>query len=265
MAYQELKERQSVDVGHRSLPAGDRDAHRLPRAGGDAAAPPGRACAGWTSPAAPARSPSGPPHARRERHRRRSGSGADRNREAARRRLRASPSTTASATASSSSSTDASFDAVSSTCGVMFAPDHAGDRGRAGPGHATGRAARAGQLDPRTGGWHDVQGDGPVQPAPPPRNPFDWGDETHVRELLGDAFELTSREHVSTAAACRRARRTGSCSPRATDPPRCWPTRSATAARNSTAPGSTCSKEHYRADGRIVHRREYLLVTGKRR
>ena len=36
------------------------------------------------------------------------------------------------------------------------------------------------------------------QPAPPPSSPFAWGDEEHVRELLGDAFDLELSEHVST-------------------------------------------------------------------
>src|SRR4029453_17007312 len=30
----------------------------------------------------------------------------------------------------------------------------------------------------------------PFQPAPPPSNPFEWGDEDNVRRLLGDAFDL---------------------------------------------------------------------------
>ena len=38
----------------------------------------------------------------------------------------------------------------------------------------------------------------PFMPAPPPANPFDWGDEDRVRELLGDAFDLEIQEHVST-------------------------------------------------------------------
>lgn len=38
----------------------------------------------------------------------------------------------------------------------------------------------------------------PYQPAPPPSNPFDWGDEGRARELLGEWFELELDEHVST-------------------------------------------------------------------
>jgi hypothetical protein len=40
----------------------------------------------------------------------------------------------------------------------------------------------------------------PFLPTPPPRagNPFAWGREEVVRELLGNAFELDIEEHVST-------------------------------------------------------------------
>ena len=35
-------------------------------------------------------------------------------------------------------------------------------------------------------------------PAPGVGVPFDWGREEHVRELLGDTFELAFERHVST-------------------------------------------------------------------
>ena len=38
----------------------------------------------------------------------------------------------------------------------------------------------------------------PYVAAPPPSSPFAWGDETRVRELLGDAFELEIEERIST-------------------------------------------------------------------
>lgn len=88
---------------------------------------------------------------------------------------------------------DASFDVVVSTYGVMFAPDHeavARELARVcRPGGRLGLAC-----------WQEASGVGdmfrvmkPFQPAPPPAgvgNQFAWGDETYVRELLGDAFEL---------------------------------------------------------------------------
>lgn len=94
---------------------------------------------------------------------------------------------------------DASFDVVLSTCGVMFAPDHeavAGELGRVTkPG---GRLALA-CWQPNTG-MHDVfKMMGPFMPPPAPvaGSPFAWGDREHVRELLGDTFELVFEEHDS--------------------------------------------------------------------
>lgn len=94
---------------------------------------------------------------------------------------------------------DASFDAVMSTCGVMFAPDHeaiARELGRVTkPG---GRLALA-CWQPNTG-MHDVfKVMAPYMPPPAPGagSPFAWGDRDHVQELLGDTFELAFEEHDS--------------------------------------------------------------------
>jgi SAM-dependent methyltransferase len=95
---------------------------------------------------------------------------------------------------------DASFDAVSSTCGVMFAPDH-------------GAVARELVRVTRPGGrialacWTPEGGLGqmfammrPFTPPPPEGvgSPFDWGREEHVRDLLGDDFELEFEKLDST-------------------------------------------------------------------
>ena len=94
---------------------------------------------------------------------------------------------------------DATFDAVSSTCGVMFAPDH----------EATARElARVVKPGGRIGlaNWTPEGGLAkmfammkPFQPPPPDGAgvPFQWGSEAHVEELLGDAFELDLQRHVS--------------------------------------------------------------------
>ena len=88
---------------------------------------------------------------------------------------------------------DESFDVVVSTYGVMFAPDHAA---------VARELARVTRPGGRLGlaSWTEDSGVGdifrvmkPFQPASPPAgvgNPFAWGDEGHVRELLGDDFEL---------------------------------------------------------------------------
>jgi ubiquinone/menaquinone biosynthesis C-methylase UbiE len=92
---------------------------------------------------------------------------------------------------------DASFDVVVSTFGVMFAPDHAA---------VARELARVCRPGGRLGlaSWKEQSGIGdifrvmkPFQAAPPPAgvgNPFAWGDEEHVRELLEDDFELEFEE-----------------------------------------------------------------------
>ena len=87
---------------------------------------------------------------------------------------------------------DAGFDLVASTCGVMFAPDHgAVARELARVTKARGRLALACWAP--DSGMAEVFGVmRPFQPPPPEGvgNPFEWGSEDHVRELLGEAFEL---------------------------------------------------------------------------
>jgi SAM-dependent methyltransferase len=87
--------------------------------------------------------------------------------------------------------TDASFDVVSSAHGVVFAPDHAAAARELArlcrPGGRLGitawRTGEAGdELDELTGRF--------APPRAPGRRPGSWGEESHARELLGDAFEL---------------------------------------------------------------------------
>jgi ubiquinone/menaquinone biosynthesis C-methylase UbiE len=93
---------------------------------------------------------------------------------------------------------DAAFDAVASTCGIMFTPDHeASARELARIVRPEGRIALA-NWTPTGGLARMFKVMAPYQPAPPPSNPFDWGDESRVRELLGEWFELEFEEHVST-------------------------------------------------------------------
>jgi SAM-dependent methyltransferase len=94
---------------------------------------------------------------------------------------------------------DASFDVVASAVGVMFAPDHRATAGELArvcrPGGRIGLTAWKADA-----GVHDMfKAMSPFQPAPPPGagSPFDWGREEHVRELLGDAFDLEFVERDS--------------------------------------------------------------------
>jgi hypothetical protein len=104
----------------------------------------------------------------------------------------------------------------------------------------------------------------PYLAAPPPSSPFDWGDETRVRELLGDAFELTIEEHVSTLRI-----------PTGED---YWQLFSSSYGPTKSLAESLGDRREdlrrdwvelfestYRQNGEIVHPREYLLVVGTRR
>jgi ubiquinone/menaquinone biosynthesis C-methylase UbiE len=159
---------------------------------------------------------------------------------------------------------DASFDVVSSTCGVMFAPDHeavARELAR-----VTKRGGRIGLANwTANGGVSDLfKIMAPFQPAPPPSSPFDWGDEGRVRELLGDAFELELERHVSTLEVSSGEEY--------------WdlfatsygPTKSLYESLGDRGDELRRSwidffEQNHREDGRVVHRREYLLVLGTRR
>lgn len=88
---------------------------------------------------------------------------------------------------------DASFDTVTSSFGVMFAPDHSA---------VAAELARVCKPGGRLGllTWHPTQGVaeffkimGPYQPPPPEGvgSPFTWGDRDHLEELLADSFELS--------------------------------------------------------------------------
>jgi len=159
---------------------------------------------------------------------------------------------------------DASFDKLSSTCGIMFAPDHeavAGELARVmKPG---GRIALANWTP--TGGLAKMFAVmAPYQPAPPPSSPFAWGDEARVTELLGEAFELQLEEHVSTL--------------RVPSGEAYWELFSTSYGPTKTlAEGLGDRREdlrrdwveffetNYRKDGEIAHTREFLLVLGTRR
>jgi 2-polyprenyl-3-methyl-5-hydroxy-6-metoxy-1,4-benzoquinol methylase len=94
---------------------------------------------------------------------------------------------------------DASFDVVTSTCGVMFAPDHeavASELARVT--RPRGRLALACWM-PGVGMAEVFKMMGPFLPPPVPGagSPFAWGDQDHVRELLGGTFELDFEEQDS--------------------------------------------------------------------
>jgi ubiquinone/menaquinone biosynthesis C-methylase UbiE len=92
---------------------------------------------------------------------------------------------------------DASFDVVSSTFGLMFAPTQeavAAELARVTrPG---GRIALANWTpEGRIGQMFRIQGS--YAPVPPPSNPLTWGTEERCRELLGDDFELSFERQLN--------------------------------------------------------------------
>ena len=197
MAYEELKAEAEHDVGQRALPADHGDDRRHPRASWSSGSRREPETAGSTSPAAPARSPS-------VRRRPAPGSPA----------IDLAPVLIETAKeradelgleidyrvgdAERLELADASFDKVSSTCGIMFAPDHEAVAGELARVTAPGGRIALVNWTPEGGLGQMFKVMAPYQPAPPPSSPFDWGDEDRVRELLGDSFDLEIEEHVST-------------------------------------------------------------------
>lgn len=87
---------------------------------------------------------------------------------------------------------DASFDTVTSTFGVMFAPDQ--ETAAAELARVCKPGGRLGLLT-----WHPTEGVADLfkimSPYQPPRpvgvgNPFEWGSYERLTELLGDSFDL---------------------------------------------------------------------------
>ena len=160
---------------------------------------------------------------------------------------------------------DSSFDIASSTCGVMFAPDHEATATQLArvvkPGGRIGLA----NWTPEGGLGRMFKMMAPFQPAPPPSSPFDWGREERVRELLGDAYDLDIEERVSMLRT-----------PSGED---YWHLFSTSYGPTKTLAESLDDErreelhrawvdffeEEYSSNGEIVHDREYLLVLGTRR
>ena len=158
---------------------------------------------------------------------------------------------------------DASFDKVSSTCGIMFAPDHeAAARELARVTRPGGRIALANWTP--TGGLAKMfKVMAPYLPAPPPSSPFDWGDENRVRELLGESFELDDRGARLDAPRPVRGGLLGALLEllRPDEDAR----RLARRPTRGAPPGlGRLLRDQLPPNGEIVHPREYLLIHGTR-
>ena len=160
---------------------------------------------------------------------------------------------------------DGSFEAVSSTLGIMFAPDHAAAARELARVTAPGGRICLACWTPDGGLGRMFKVMAPFMPAPPPSSPFAWGDEAHVRELLGDAFELDIAEHVSTL--------------RMPSGEAYWELFATSYGPTKVLADSLESdrrqelhdnwveffESNYRSNGEIAHTREYLLITGVRK
>jgi SAM-dependent methyltransferase len=158
---------------------------------------------------------------------------------------------------------DGSFDVISSTVGIMFAPDHeAVARELARVLRPGGRLALA-NWTPTSGIADLFKLMAPFQPTPAPSTPFDWGDEAIVTDLLGDTFTLTFQRHDSPIELP-----SGEAY---------WELFSSSYGPTKTlADGLGARREelhrswvdffdaNHRTNGRITHSREYLLVLGER-
>ena len=158
---------------------------------------------------------------------------------------------------------DASFDVVASAVGVIFAPDH---------GAVARELARVCRLGGRLGlvSWQPNPAFSAVLDAFRPRpehgagDPDDWGRVEHVRDLLGDAFELRFVEgnhalHGESAEAIWELLTTAHGAFKSLleslDGPR----------RAQLHRAFVGYLEQYRADGGISAPDDYLLVLGVRR
>ena len=162
---------------------------------------------------------------------------------------------------------DGSFNKLSSTCGIMFTPDHEATARELARVVAPGGRIALANWTPEGGLGQMFKMMRPFQPTPPPGvgSPFDWGREEHVRELLGGAFDLEISERVSTLRV-----------PTGED---YWQLFSSSYGPTKTAAEVLDAERreefhrtwvdwfetNYGADGEIVHDREYLLVLGTRR
>jgi SAM-dependent methyltransferase len=159
---------------------------------------------------------------------------------------------------------DASFDTVSSTCGVMFAPDHAATARELA--RVTRPGGQIGMVNwtPTGGLARMFQVMSPFRVSSPPSSPFDWGDPSIVRALLGEAFDLRLSEGVSTLhiesgeaywqlfSTCYGPTKTlaDTLGARREELHHAWV--------------EFFERQYRRGDG-IVHTRDYLFVHGRRR
>jgi SAM-dependent methyltransferase len=161
---------------------------------------------------------------------------------------------------------DASFDIVTSTCGVMFAPDHPAVAAELARVTKPGGQLALACWTPEGGVGQMFRMMGPFLPPPAPGagSPFTWGTEDHVSELFGETFDLVFEEHDSVL--------------RTADGEEYWELFSSSFGPTKTAAEALEPErreefhqtwvdffEERREGDEVVHHREYLLTLGTRR
>jgi SAM-dependent methyltransferase len=161
---------------------------------------------------------------------------------------------------------DASFDVVTSTFGVMFAPDQ--ERASAELARVTAPGGQIGlTVWKRGGGVNQMFAVQRAFMATPPAgagNPFDWGDRERLAELLGSAFDLDITEDVvpQTGPNGESIWRLMSGS--------YGPTRALAASLDDERRAQFQSEfanffDQHRTNGHVELQREFLRVIGRRR
>ena len=158
---------------------------------------------------------------------------------------------------------DGSFGKVSSAVGIMFAPDHDAVARELARVTAPGGKIGLANWTPDGGIGKLFKVMAPYQPAPPPSSPFDWGTEDRVRELLRDAFDLQIEADINTF-------RTATAEDM-------WELFSTSYGPTKTLAEAIGERredlhrdwvefyENYEKDGEIAQPSEYLLISGVRR
>lgn len=154
---------------------------------------------------------------------------------------------------------DGEFDAVGSSVGIMFSPDHEATAAELARVTKPGARLALAGWTPGPGVQDMFVLMAPFQPGPPPSSPFDWGEEDKVQELLGDAFDLRfeRRENVGSYPSAEAY----------------WqdmvlnygPTKVLHASLGDRGDELHRAWLDFFGEGPIEHARPYLLVTGRRR
>jgi len=163
---------------------------------------------------------------------------------------------------------DASFDAVASSFGIMFAPDHAAAAGELARVTRPGGRIALACWTPEGSIGDMFRMTAQFQPGPPPPGagaPLEWGREEHVRSLLGDTFELRFENVVSVMIETESAEAVWELFSRAFGPIRTLVDTLEPDRVEELHRAFVDFHERYREGDEVRMPREYLLTLGTRR